>query len=224
VLKIAFAGALTASGFLLLFAVAHWLHLTVLIDTAWIEDQDPMIAAASCVLLLVGDAVLPAPSSLLLIALGALLGKTSGAVAGFCGTMGAAVLAFWIGRRGTVLLSGRDTKADSSTREDYVNRFNVLVVMVTRPIPVLAETTALLAGASGMPRGKFILGATLGNLPVVYVYALLGSSAAANRVLIFALVAMLGAAAAFNVFAAKRQTAAKVNAESAVDSEIWRIG
>jgi len=35
---------------------------------------------------------------------------------------------------------------------------------------------------------------------------------------------MLGAAAAFNVFAAKRQTAAKVNAESAVDSEIWRIG
>jgi uncharacterized membrane protein YdjX (TVP38/TMEM64 family) len=204
VLKIAFAGTLTAAIFLLLFAVAHWLQIDVLIDTAWIADRDPTIAATACVALLMADAVLPAPSSLLLIALGALLGKAPGAAAGFCGTMGAAVLAFWIGRKGTVLLSRVGSSATSSQLENYLNRFGVLTVIATRPIPVVAETIAVLAGASGMEWGRFLLGAALGNIPVVSIYSILGSSAVTDRTLLLALIATIGVATVLNLFIGRR--------------------
>lgn len=202
--KIALAGTLTASGLLLLFAVAHWLQIGVLIDTAWVANLDPRLAATACVALLIADAVLPTPSSLLLIALGALLGKASGAAAGLCGTMGGAALAFWIGRKGRVLFSRPGANTSSSRLEHYLNRFGVLTVIATRPIPVVAETIAVLAGASGMTWGRFLLGAALGNIPVVMGYTLLGSSAATDRILLFALIAVIGVAAAINPFMGKR--------------------
>lgn len=203
-LRIAVAGTLTAAIFLVLFAVAHWLHIDVLIDTAWIAGIDPMIAATACVALLIADAVLPAPSSLLLIALGALLGNVWGAVAGFCGTMGAAVLAFWIGRKGTVLFARIGGNASSPRLESYLNRFGVLSVIATRPIPVVAETIAVLAGASGMQWGRFLLGAALGNIPIVMVYSILGSSAATDQTLLFALIAIIGIATVLNLCIGQR--------------------
>ena len=203
-LKIAFAGTLTAAIFLLLFAVACWLQIGVLIDTAWIADLDPKAAATACVALLIADAVLPAPSSLLLIALGALLGKAVGAAAGFCGTMGGAALAFWIGRKGAAIFSRIHSDASSAQLQNYLNRFGVLTVIATRPIPVVAETIAVLAGASGMQWGRFLLGTALGNIPIVIVYSLLGASAMTNRTLLVALVAIIGVATALNLFIGKR--------------------
>lgn len=204
-LKIAFVGTLTAAIFLLLFAVAWWLQIGVLTDTAWVAGLDPIVAAAACVALLVADAVLPAPSSLLLIALGALLGKAVGAAAGFFGTMGSAALAFWVGRKGIALFSSR-TRSDASSAqlESYLKRFGVLTLIATRPIPVVAETIAVLAGASGMQWRRFLLGTALGNIPIAIIYSFLGASAITNRTLLVALVAIIGVATALNLFIGKR--------------------
>ncbi|GFE83428.1 hypothetical protein GCM10011487_54280 [Steroidobacter agaridevorans] len=208
-LKIAFAGTLTAAIFLLLFALACWLRIDVLIDTAWLADLDSTIAAVACVALLIADAVLPAPSSLLLIALGALLGKVLGAAAGFFGTMGGAALAFWIGRKGSVLFARIGGNTTSAQLQSYLNRFGVVTVIATRPIPVVAETVAVLAGASGMEWGRFLLGAALGNFPIAIVYSILGSSAATNRML---LVALIGIATALSLFRSRLKEAGKVEA------------
>ncbi|MCA1683843.1 MAG: hypothetical protein LC708_01750, partial [Actinobacteria bacterium] len=52
-----------------------------------------------------------------------------------------------------------------------------LAIVVTRPVPILAETTAAMAGASRMPFGRAALAAAAGALPGAVVYAMAGSLA-----------------------------------------------
>jgi membrane protein DedA with SNARE-associated domain len=75
------------------------------------------------------------------------------------------------------------------------------VIVITRPVPVLAEASVLFAGMSRMPTGQFMLLTMLSNLGISAVYAAVGAfSANANSFLLaFAgsilipLVAMLAA-------------------------------
>lgn len=48
---------------------------------------------------------------------------------------------------------------------------------VTRPVPLLAETVAVLAGASSLRWRQLIFAAVLGALPSAFLYAWAGASA-----------------------------------------------
>lgn len=169
-----------------LFGVAEALDLRF--EPAF--EQASVATGAIGIGLLIVDVLLPVPSSLIMTGHGAVFGWPVGAALSLIGAVLAAIVAFWIGRRGGALLE-RLVGADERARADaMLAKWGVLAIILTRPLPMLAETAALLAGASKMRWRTLILGATLGNLAPALLYAITGATAASlsNSFLIFGLV------------------------------------
>jgi uncharacterized membrane protein YdjX (TVP38/TMEM64 family) len=143
--------------------------------TPWMKSGGPL-AAALGVSLLIADVILPVPSSLVMVTHGALFGVISGTLLSLLGSLGATLFGFAIGRRGGKLLD-RVVSPVERVRADYLlQRWGTLAVIVTRPIPVLAETVAILAGTSSLGWGRLVLASLAGSLPPSLLYALTGAA------------------------------------------------
>lgn len=166
-------------GFLsILFLLVEALGIPLLIDPTTSMRHGGVLAAALGVGLLIADVLLPVPSSLVMVAHGALFGVVRGTVLSLLGSVGAALFGFAIGRRGEKLL-GRLVSAKERARADQMlARWGALAVIVTRPIPLLAETVAIMAGASPLDWGRMALAALVGSLPPAILYALTGATVA----------------------------------------------
>lgn len=179
--------------FLALFGIAEWLRLPILTDPAPLLARGGWIAAVGGVVLLVADVVLPVPASLVMILHGALFGVVAGTLLSLTGALGAALFGFWIGRRGGPLLA-RLVPEDERDRADALLReWGDLAIIVTRPVPILAETMAILAGASPMGWGRMLLATLAGALPASLLYALTGATARNldDTALVFSLVLLV---------------------------------
>jgi uncharacterized membrane protein YdjX (TVP38/TMEM64 family) len=134
--------------FLALFFLVEALGVPLLVDpTPWL-NQGGLWAAALGVGLLIADVLLPVPSSLAMVAHGALFGVAIGTLLSLLGSTGAAVFGFWIGRRGGKWLERLVPLDERDRANRLLERWGLLAVVVTRPIPLLAETVAIMAGAS----------------------------------------------------------------------------
>jgi uncharacterized membrane protein YdjX (TVP38/TMEM64 family) len=164
--------------FLASFGVMTALHVGFLEDpTIWMNSRGGPWAAAAGVALLISDVFLPVPSSLVMVAHGALFGVAMGAALSLLGSVGATVLGFYVGRRGGPLLARMVTEKEKARADTILRRWGALAVVITRPIPLLAETTAILAGASPMGWGKMLAAAVAGSAPAALLYALTGATA-----------------------------------------------
>jgi uncharacterized membrane protein YdjX (TVP38/TMEM64 family) len=182
--------------FTVLFLAVEALGVPLLTDPGPWLDADAVPAATVGVGLLVVDVVLPVPSSLVMIAHGAAFGPLIGTVLSLAGSLGAALLGFGLGRRGGAALDRLVSPGERRRADALLDRWGLLAVLVTRPVPLLAETTVILAGTSRLGWGRTALAAALGSLPAALLYALAGSVAAglANPVAVFALVLLLAGA------------------------------
>lgn len=163
---------------LLAFAVVEATGVPVLGDPLPALDGGGLAAAGVGVALLVADVVLPVPSSVVMIAHGALFGVVGGALLSLAGAVGAAMVGFLLGRRGSPLV-GRLVPPDERKRADeLIGRWGLLAVIVSRPVPVLAETVAVMAGASTMPARTMVVGTAVGAVPAAVLYAVAGALAA----------------------------------------------
>lgn len=178
---------------LALFFLVEALGVPLLTDPSPWLDRGGAVALCVGVGLLIVDVALPVPASLVMIAHGALFGVVGGAVLSLVGSTGAALAGFAIGRRGGPLLA-RLVPADERARADrLLARWGMVAVVVTRPVPILAETTAVMAGASTMGWAHVAIAAVAGSLPAAVLYALTGALAASfeHGVLVFGLVLMI---------------------------------
>src|SRR5215216_2133165 len=176
--------------FTVLFFIAEALGVPLLSDpTPWMKHGG-LLAASLGVGLLIADVVLPVPSSLVMVAHGALFGVVIGTTLSVVGSTGAALVGFALGRRGGPLLAGLVPAEERARADRLLARWGTLAIIVTRPVPLLAETTAIVAGASTLEWRRVALAALAGNLPVALVYALTGAVAASfeNGALVFGLV------------------------------------
>jgi len=183
------AGSILVS-LLALFLLVEALGVPLLTDPSpWLEEGGA-IGALIGVGLLVVDVVLPVPSSLVMVAHGALFGVVIGTTLSVVGSTGAALVGFALGRRGGPLLAGLVPAEERARADRLLARWGTLAIIVTRPVPLLAETTAIVAGASTLEWRRVALAALAGNLPVALVYALTGAVAASfeNGALVFGLV------------------------------------
>jgi uncharacterized membrane protein YdjX (TVP38/TMEM64 family) len=163
---------------LILFFVGQALHLPFLEeDTSFWLGQEMWVAAMAGVALLIADVVAPVPSSIIMFANGVLFGPILGAILSLVGGMGAAAFGYWIGTKG-------ETAAKKWMGEDALIRANgffrnygMMAVIVSRPIPMLAEAASIIAGLSVMPLKRFFLAALVGLLPAVSLYAIAGAFA-----------------------------------------------
>jgi uncharacterized membrane protein YdjX (TVP38/TMEM64 family) len=179
--------------FLILFLVVEALGVPLLTDpTPWMKHGG-VLAACLGVGLLIADVLLPVPSSLVMVAHGALFGVVWGTLLSLVGSLGAALFGFWLGRRGGRLME-RIVSTEERARADYLlNRWGTLAIIVTRPVPLLAETVAIMAGASSMNCGRVALAALVGSLPPALLYALTGAAVAnfQNTALMFGFVILV---------------------------------
>ncbi len=149
------------------------------LDVAVARFLDPPPAAAVVAAVEVGvltaDILLPVPSSLVTTLGGAILGVPLGTLCGWLGMTLAALVGWGLGR----LLGGRAVSRLPPEERRFVEQFRHkaagLLVILSRPIPLLAEAAAILVGGSGMPLMRFLPAAAAGNLAVALAWSLAGS-------------------------------------------------
>ncbi len=182
--------------FLALFGLVAALHVPLLTDPQPFLDRAGLWGAAGIGAgLLIADVFLPVPASLVMVAHGALFGLVGGAFVSLAGSMGGAALGFAVGRWGSAPLH-RWVPADERRRAgELLQRWGDLAVIVTRPVPILAESVSILAGTSPLGFWRFLGAAFLGNLPACALYAATGATAARldNAFLMFGLVLAVAA-------------------------------
>lgn len=182
-----------AAFFLALFLVVEALEVPLLSDPGpWLE-RGGAAAGALGFALLVADVFLPVPSSLVMIAHGAFFGVAAGTLLSLAGSVAAAWVGFFVGRRGGPWLERVIPADERAEVEALVARWGKLAVLVSRPVPLVAETVAVAAGASAMGWGELSAAASLGSIPAALLYAVTGATAARldSFLLVFGLVMLI---------------------------------
>lgn len=174
---------------LILFFVIQRLQIPILSNPKPILEQGGPLAAAISVGLLTSDVLVPLPSSLVMVTNGAVFGLFYGTILSLLGGIGSAILGFALGRRGSPLLSRYITAEEHSRAEALLSRWGLVAIIVTRPIPILAESVVILAGTSSIGWCQMILASSIGLLPIALLYAATGAFAASigNGMIAFAL-------------------------------------
>ncbi|SCF11403.1 Uncharacterized membrane protein YdjX, TVP38/TMEM64 family, SNARE-associated domain [Micromonospora purpureochromogenes] len=162
---------------LAVFGAVQALEAPLLTDPSPLLGRAGPVAAATSLALLLADVALPVPSSLVMVANGALFGVLPGTLLSLLGGLGATLVAFGLGRRSRGLLARTTTSAQRARAERLLNRYGLLAVLVTRPVPVLAETVALLAGTTTLGWWRVTLASAAGVLPAALIYAAAGATA-----------------------------------------------
>lgn len=135
----------------------------------------PVVAVAIASLFVV-DVFLPVPSSLAATASGMLLGFEQGALVTWSGMQAGALLGYAVGRfagrRAANRLVG-DGELESAERSH--RGWGGLFVIVSRGIPVLAESSVIFAGLLGMRWSQFAALTSVSNAGISVVYAWIGA-------------------------------------------------
>jgi uncharacterized membrane protein YdjX (TVP38/TMEM64 family) len=174
------AGVVILTTLLALFVAAeNWGGSVLELPPALLQRTDPL-AAVTGVGLLTADVVLPVPSSLVMMALGAGFGALMGTVLSVAGSMGAMLAGFALGRRGEPVLARMVSADERAAAGRLLTRYGALAIVVTRPVPLLAETVAILTGASPLGWRRAVLAALAGTIPAAAVYATAGAAAAGS--------------------------------------------
>ena len=162
---------------LLIFTVVEALAIAPLVDpTPWLARADGVAASVS-VSLLVVDVVLPVPSSLVMIANGSLFGLWLGGLLSLIGVIGAGTLEFVIGRRGDGFLGRVLSEEERARANRLLSKWGLVAIVVTRPVPILAETVVILSGASNVSYPRVLAALLIGSIPMVLLFAWIGAAA-----------------------------------------------
>jgi uncharacterized membrane protein YdjX (TVP38/TMEM64 family) len=147
---------------------------------------------AAVVLLLALDVLLPVPSSIVSTAAGASLGFLPGFAASLAGMTLGSLFAYALGRKYGLPLVRRGV--GDRDLEDVAMRFRSgagWALAAMRPIPVLAEASALFAGVSRVPFPTYAAVTTLANAGISAVYCAFGAGAMNGRSFLLACAASL---------------------------------
>jgi uncharacterized membrane protein YdjX (TVP38/TMEM64 family) len=200
------AGAMAAL-LLTAFVVVAAFGNTVLTEPEdWLEGP---FAGILGVALLVADSVLPIASSVVMVSLGALYGPLGGVALALLGRLGCFLAGFAVGRRMGARLLRAVPATQRERAEELLARRGAFAVVVTRPLPILGDTVAILAGASPMSWRRGAVAATVGSVPEAVAYAAAGSLAASSADAAVVWAAFIVVAGAFWVAAGRAARVAK---------------
>ena len=185
----------------------------------WLDPPPaPPVLAALEVGVLAADLLLPVPSSLVATLGGASLGVVAGTACAWVGMTAGALAGWWLGRRTAGRAWARIDAADRAALERQERRLGPLLVVLTRPLPLVAEATALFAGAAGMPLRSFLAAAAGGNLAIAFAWSLAGAWGRRADAVPWMLAASLAVPAAAALVALRRPAAEAVTAPAATRS------
>jgi uncharacterized membrane protein YdjX (TVP38/TMEM64 family) len=181
---------------LVLFGIVEALHIDILTNPEkWLDDAGAPAALIGVGLLLF-DVFIPVPSSVIMIANGALFGVALGALLSLIGSTGAALTGYWTGRKGEAVVAKFVPLDERERAVELLNRWGIFAIIVSRPVPILAETLAIVAGVAGIGWRKTLLAALIGGVPAALLYAIAGATVrgAGKGIYVFLLVLLLSGA------------------------------
>ena len=122
-----------------------------------------------------GDILLPVPSSGVSTYAGGTLGLAGGTFASWLGMTAGGVVGFGLsrllGRRFAKRFGGEDVEG----LDRFSARYGTAALLLTRPLPLLAEACVLLVGAAQLPWRKFLIVIAASNLVISLCYAAAGA-------------------------------------------------
>lgn len=138
------------------------------------------------------DILLPIPSSAVSTYAGGVLGTWWGACASWLGMSAGSILGFTLARACGRPLASRMAGPDELVRmERVVADYGMLAIVITRPLPVLAEACVLFTGATGFSWRRFLPPMLLANAAISLVYAVFGAYAFEHDAMPLAIAAAL---------------------------------
>ena len=178
----------------ILVPVALWGEAFETYGATVIADATPSpTVALTLVALLAGDLVLPVPSSLLAVGTGAVFGIVGGTALITLGLSIGAWVGYEVGRSaGQAGIARWVDDAQRERLEAFATKRGLGLLVALRAVPVLAEASVVVAGSSGMPRGRVLVSTTLANLVIATIYAAAGSIASDTGSLELAAMAGVG--------------------------------
>ncbi len=142
----------------------------------WLQEQThPAAFAAGVVVLLGSDILLPIPSSAVCTLAGHVLGFWLATAASWLGMTAGSLMGFVLARTLGHRAVERWSSAEAMARiEDLAQRYGRQVLVIARPVPVLAEASVLFLGTAGLPWSQLWAPLLLSNLGIALVYSALG--------------------------------------------------
>ena len=138
------------------------------------------------VMLLAADSVAPVPSTLVVMFLAAKSGPVAGIIGGTVGLSIGVLAAGWIGRVavGRVAPKFFPEAELARLRESLQQRLS-LTLACGRSVPVMAETTVIIAAAAGVPVRRIFWATLLPNFVVSVIYSMAADDSAKTAILTF---------------------------------------
>lgn len=128
--------------------------------------------------LLIADLILPVPTTVIIGAMGAVLGATAAALWGWAGLTLAGLLGFALARLGERRWADRlASPAERDRSRAFFDQWGGLAVVLGRMLPILPEALSITAGLSGMRPRHFVIAVTLGSIPPAIAFAWIGEKA-----------------------------------------------
>lgn len=128
---------------------------------------------AIAIVLLAADSVAPVPVTLVIMFLAAKAGVVAGIVGGTVGMSVGVLIAGWFGRAAVGRIAPKFLPdAELARLRESLQRRLALTLACLRSVPVLAETSVILAAAAGIPVRRIFLATLLPNLAVSAVYSI----------------------------------------------------
>ncbi len=122
------------------------------------------------------DLLLPIPSSLLMALSGLFYGAAVGTLVCFTGSMLTVTLGFGAcrlgGHRIVQAITGKEELAKAGL---WFERYGIMAIVISRPVPMLTEALSCLAGISDMRKRTFFTASAIGHFPVCLFYSYIGS-------------------------------------------------
>lgn len=123
--------------------------------------------------LLAADSVAPVPSVLVIIFLAAKAGWIAGVVGGTLGLSAGVLCAAWFGQLAIGRMAPRFFPEGELERlRDGLQRRSILTLACLRSVPVLAETSVMIAASVGVPVRRIFWATLLPNLAISAIYSL----------------------------------------------------
>jgi uncharacterized membrane protein YdjX (TVP38/TMEM64 family) len=139
----------------------------------------PTTLAAVVVGILAVDVVLPVPSGPVSTLAGSQLGVALGTAASTLGMTLGAMIAFALAR-GVGLFKRTPAEGGPTEAEQACRTHGPWLLVITRPLPIIAEAAVLLAGGLQLPWRQFLPPVIASNVAISATYATLGQYAARN--------------------------------------------
>jgi 3-dehydroquinate synthase len=143
--------------------VMPWLHSH--------ERQAGMLVVIAIVLL-AADSVAPVPATLVIMFLAAKAGRIPGIIGGTVGMTAGVLAAAWLGRAAVGRIAPKFIPdAELARLRESLQRRLAITLACLRSVPVMAETSVIVAAAAGVPVRRIVMVTILPNFIVSVIYS-----------------------------------------------------